>query len=189
MGTNDFNIIELRPNNLPLALLTSCASLYCQIWREPPWNEDFWQEDEVIKNIKTELAKESAKGFIALNPNQDSGSDGQVIAFTWGYRINQESMRQISGDNKLDGFFNQGKISFYIDELGVGSGYRHQGLGHRLTSKLINWVKQTDHDLIFLRTEVEARAARHLYSELGFKELDIRDTKERQRSYWLLQTR
>ena len=189
MDTNDFHIVELQPNNLPLALLTSCASLYCQIWREPPWNEDFWQEDGVINNIKSELAKESAKGFIALTPNHDSGSDGQVIAFTWGYRVDRESMRQISGDKKLDGFFDQEKTSFYIDELGVGSDYRHHGLGRRLTSKLINWAKQTDHDFIFLRTEVEARAARHLYSELGFRELDVRDAKEQQRSYWLLQTR
>jgi hypothetical protein len=44
-------------------MLKSAAKLYCQIWQEPPWNEDFWTVDGVIKDLDDQIQRPGAKAF------------------------------------------------------------------------------------------------------------------------------
>lgn len=185
MGKTDFQISELHPNNTPLSLLKSCASLYCDIWREPPWNETFWTVPEVLQDMNSELRKNQAKGFIALTTNYSSSLE--PIGLTWGYGVSLEEMRLISGTAQLDHFFKGDSRVFYIDELGVKADMRIKGVGLELSRSLIQWAITRGFTTMLLRTDLKATSARVLYSKLGFKELDIIDANEHQRNYWVLQ--
>ena len=174
---------QIRPIGLDkasLPLLKSCAELYCKIWREPPWNENFWNTADVLASIQKELSRNCSRGFLSVGP------DNEVIGFTWGYQVDQEEMRTISGHAKLNPFFQNGELVFYIDELGVDPVCRLKGMGKFLSRALLAWAADTGHNTALLRTDIKADPARTLYAKLGFKELDILDSREHQRSYWYL---
>lgn len=160
-------------------LFKQCAKVYCQIWKEPPWNEDFWKPEQVIQDIKQELTMPDAQCLMAI--------DKSVIGFTWGYSVDKEVLRDISQGNKLDILFsNQVKV-YYIDELGVSPGYRKMGIGGVLTSQLIKCAKSDGNSVIVLRTDKQAIAAKIVYTKLGFIEYPISDTRYPDRTYWVLE--
>lgn len=161
-------------------VLRSCASLYCQIWREAPWNEDFWTIDGVAEDLKRQAQKSGAKGFFALCGEQVSG-------FTWGYSANREDMRKISESADLDHLFSNGECVFYLAELGVCSSFRKHKVGEGLTAHLIASLAKDGVRMVVLRTDVKADAARHLYQKMGFTDLQIKDGKHGNRTYWVLQ--
>lgn len=168
----------------PLSVLERCASLYCEIWKEPPWNEDFWTTEIVMQDLREELALQQSKALLALS--SDPEQNDAVIGFTWGYRVTQEDMQRISGTLEMDQFFQDAPV-FYIDELGVDSKCRVNGVGRELTEDLLQWATDTGHKTVLLRTDLRAEAARVLYKRLGFVELDTLDANEHQRSYWVLE--
>ena len=161
-------------------VLRSCARLYCQIWREPPWNEDFWTVDGVIEDLKCQTQKNGAKGLFAFCGEEISG-------FTWGYSANRDDMRKISESADLDHLFLNGECVFYLAELGVCTSSRNHKIGEKLTAHLLASLAQDGIHTVVLRTDIKADAARHLYQKLGFTDLQIKDGKHGNRTYWVLQ--
>ena len=162
-------------------VLRKCAELYCQIWKEPPWNEDFWTVEGVIEDIKKQMERPHAVGFWALHGEE-------VVGFTWGYEVSKEDLRKISGVETLDVLFEKGDRVFYIDELGVAPLFRKRGVGEQLSKALIAVAQGLCGIQRFtLRTDIKAIAARKLYIKLGFKELSVRDAEHPERTYWVLE--
>ena len=173
-------IEKLEVNNKEI--LKKCAELYCQIWKEPPWSEDFWTVKRVIKDIREEMERKNAVGFLALYGDE-------VVGFIWGYEVSKEDLRQISGVDALDVLFKKRARVFYIDELGVASLFRRRGIGEQLSRTLITVVRNSCKIQCFtFRTDIKVPAvARNLYSKLGFRDLSIRDAEHSQRTYWVLE--
>jgi ribosomal protein S18 acetylase RimI-like enzyme len=160
-------------------LVWQCAKLYCEIWKEPPWNEDFWQPAEVMRDITQQLKKTKAVGFLGIQ-------NGEVVGFTWAYAVTSTDMNNISGGRNLDYLFQTGNQVFYIDELAVSPRFRNQGKGESLSRALLFEIKKSGCNLITLRTDKKAKAARLLYQKLGFKDQMIEDKKYPDRTYWVL---
>jgi len=172
----------------------SCAKLYCQIWREPPWNEDFWEESEVLADIRRELKKPGAESFLAVQSRLavpvTHGPDIysiQAIGFTWGYLINREDAREISKGKLLDSLFDKGETIFYIDELAVSCSARNRKIGETLSLLIVDYVKRKGSEKVILRTDKKALAARRLYSKVGFEDLKVEDSAYPERTYWCLE--
>ncbi len=175
----------LNLNHLSKDLLEECASVYCRIWKEPPWNENFWTVPGVMEDLRREMAKDGAAGFLSLSWSKRT----EVTGFSWGYRVNAEQLADLASDPEIKKFFNPGEMAFYIDELGVSPGYRDRGIGKSLTGLLVGQALYRRAGKIFLRTDKKAKAARSVYSDLGFRELDLMDGSYKERSYWLLDAR
>jgi len=161
-------------------LLQSWAGLYCRIWQEPPWNENFWRPESVVEDFRREMARPDALAFLALNDRS------AVIGFTQGYSVSQIELREIAGSSLLDFLFVENERIYYVDELGVDSSYRGNHLSLRLSRALIDEVRSRGIKQVILRTDIQALAARHVYRELGFKELSTHDIKYPTRTYWSL---
>lgn len=191
-------------NRITMPILSDMAKLYCEIWKESPWNEDFWTPVDVMCDAIREIHRPNGRIFIAkyIRPifnrerydfeirNIEQPSEGErthVAGFTWGYSIDKEDLRQISGGNLLDGIFNDRESVYYIDELGVDSKFRKSGIGRRLSTLLLEQSFLMGFRRILLRTNKEAEEAIRLYKSLGFKDLAIEDEKYPNRTYWLLE--
>lgn len=161
--------------------LRDCARLYCKIWREEPWTEDFWTPEAVMQDMRMELARSCAEGYLAVNED-----DSTVLGFTWGYAVSQPEMQIISGNGKLDFLFSSDDRVFYVDELGVAQWYRRLRLGNSLTANLLVAARAYDINLVTLRTDKRAEAARSLYQKIGFKDLLVEDPQYPDRTYWAL---
>lgn len=155
-----------------------CAELYCQIWREPPWDEDFWNPSEVLQDMDKEMRKPGAEGFLAI-------VDGKVVGFTWGYPVSCEELCEIGG-SALGVLYKDCELVFYVDELGVHPEYRRRGLGSVVSEHLIKVARAKKARKVVLRTDQGAYAARALYSKLGFWDLGIRDREHPGRTYLVL---
>lgn len=156
------------------------AKLYCEIWKEPPWNEDFWKPEAVIKDLQEQMAKQNAIFLIATNETTE------VIGFTWGYGINLAELSQMSGvPTSIWKKEIREKRLFYIDEFGVKGIYRGRGIGQRLVKELLKQISFSGINCITLRTNVLAIAAKIIYSKIGFKESAIHDAKHQNRTYWI----
>jgi len=173
-------IIKICGNNGDKKLLEKTARLYCEIWKEPPWNEYFWKQKEVLRDIQEQLKKEAAMLIVAVNKDK-------VIGFTWGYQIDKKLMEAISNSNLLSFLFEQAsKAVFYIDELGVHKKHRMHGIGGKITKSIIKQTKKIGVDCWCLRTHINAVPARKMYSKLGFSDLKIKDGKHFDRTYWAM---
>lgn len=174
--------------------ISEIARLYCEIWREPPWDEDFWTIDGVVDDMINQLSKPNAIFlFMEILPPRDRElhcchqiEDPEITGFTWGYEVSVADLSEISGVSEL----RWRKIidanrAFYIDELGVEKNHRRRGVGKELTERLLIQAANLGIDCAILRTAVKAVAARNLYQRLGFRELDIADVKYPDRTYWL----
>ena len=173
--------VKQNLDNLNENLARKCAQLYCQVWKEPPWCEDFWQAEDVLANLKVELAKPRALCWLATSARQE------VIGFSWGYGVNRDDLTKISGNSQLAQSLNGTAELFYVDELGVNIKKRQHGVGKRLTRQLIDYAANCGYSKIILRTDIRAIPARTLYAHLGFKELTVQDSAHQTRNYWLLQ--
>jgi ribosomal protein S18 acetylase RimI-like enzyme len=155
------------------------ALLYCQIWKEPPWNEDFWTPEDVLQTLSKKMQLPEAECFLAQN-------QGLIIGFTRGYSVNRQELAEIAGGEQLNFIMESTPRIFYIDELGVAPNGRCHGIGRALTMKLIKHAKTRGLNLVVLRTERLALPARAVYRHLGFTELDVKDSRHESRTYWLL---
>ncbi len=175
-------IIKINSSNLETSLvkdlLMNCAKEYCTIWREPPWNEDFWKEDEVYKTMIEEIKK--PLGECILYYQEETG---KVMAFTWGYQIDEISAKNIFDSDDVVNFI-ANKKAFYIDELGVGSNFRKQGIALKISFEIMKDIINDKFDMIFLRTDLDALPAVNLYKKLGLEDSKIRDPKYPNRSYF-----
>ena len=164
--------------SLESAPLEQIAKLYCSVWREPPWCENFWVEESVLNDIKTEMSKTNAILAVAFVGTS-------VAGFAWGYEVSPAELKNIVGSDSLEYLFQEGARVGYIAELAVGASWRSNGIGHRLNTCLVDALYACGVNRITLRTHVQAEAARRLYESLKFKELGVRDAKFPSRTYWL----
>lgn len=155
------------------------AEVYCEVWKEHPWNEDFWTATEVMLDIEKELSKQDACGYIVLNKSE-------VVSFSWGYGVSKDGLVKISGSNKLDRLFTDDKKVFYLDELGTSSNHRRHKLGEIVSWQVLASAEEKGFNLVILRTDAKAEAAQGLYKKLGFEELPTFDEAHRSRNYWVL---
>ena len=174
----------MRTMELSLAsdfcLREGCAKLYCEIFREAPWCEEFWTVPQVMEDFSGEAAKPDFLGLAIIDENE-------VVGFTWGYTVGMLDVRQISGHNGLDFLFaSNERPVFYIDELGVKPSHRGKGLGMQLTMRLVESAKANGAGSIILRTNKKAERAKSVYMHAGFKDLQIQDSSHEDRTYWLL---
>ena len=176
----EMEIIKICNQNGNKELLKKVAKLYCEIWKEPPWNEHFWKQDEVLKDIQEQLKKEEAILIAAANKNE-------VIGFTWGYCVDKKGINALSSNNLLEHLFDSARLVFYIDEIGVEQKHRKSGIGGKITKDIISQTSKKGINCWCLRTHIEAKPAHRLYGHLGFKDLKIKDGKYPDRTYWMLE--
>ncbi len=161
--------------------LLEVAGIYCRVWEEPPWNENFWTIGRVIQDLHRELMKPNAVLLYAM-----SEEENKIVGFTWGYETSISDLSNISGvfKSQWEGIIGEKRI-FYIDELGVDRKYRRYGIGLSLTREILRKAINLNIDYLTLRTDIEAVAARSLYEKTGFQELNLTDTEHPNRTYWL----
>ncbi|MFA5029929.1 MAG: GNAT family N-acetyltransferase [Patescibacteria group bacterium] len=180
----NFEISEFNISHLDSWIHDAYAALYCQIWKEPPWLEDFWTPRGVKGDIANHLRLPGVAALLVFA--QNGKPQPELAGFTLGYTVSQEDMRLIASSRQLDFIFTDDRRVFYVDELGVDSRFRGKNLGKLLSRILIARAKTLGHQQAILRTDMRAVPARSLYANLGFRELDVRDGAETDRSYWLL---
>lgn len=176
-GIGDTKVIPLNVNDEYLMFETT--KLYCEIWKEAPWNEDFWKAPEVIADMKDQMKKDSSIFLVAQSNNN-------VVGFTWGYNVDQSGMREICGSSSLDHLFYKKSSIFYVDELATVNSFRRKGIGAHLTQELIGEARNSGASIFCLRTDIKANVARTLYEALGFRDLGIQDKNYPNRTYWIL---
>lgn len=180
---NERLIKNLKEEELPESIVSQCAKLYCEVWKEEPWNEDFWTLEGVCKKIEEDIEKAGSEFFVSL---EAASAKMLVTGFTWGYSFDYEQIKKISTCPELLKHFNSLKKVFYVAELGVDIKFRRFGTGKKLSKTLIKKVVDNGFDCIILRTDVKANEARALYIKLGFKELPVYDPEFRDRTYWIM---
>jgi|GEM_PF-542774 len=202
----DVKFFRTSWEEVPEIVFRKCAAVYCDVWREPPWNEDFWKTENVLQDMSRELARPGADCFIATYveglgyceyenhhdlsqiPVRRSEEERiNVLGFTWGYPVNSGEAREISGSDCLDGLFVFEEKVFYIDELAVQKFYRGQKIGAELSKLLIKSAKGQGSFKVILRTDKKATAAKKLYAKMGFRDLKTEDSNHPNRTYWLLE--
>ena len=176
----DTSLVRVDMKTCPMETLHQWAGCYCEIWRESPWNEDFWRPEEVIKDFRGLMLKPEAAAFLAVQ-------SGEIAGFTLGYSVSSKELQVIAGNNLMDHLFEKHDRVFYIGELGVAAQYRGQRISLDLTTSLIQVVQATGLKAIVLRTHMKAHIARHVYEKLAFTELNVHDAKYPERTYWLLE--
>ncbi len=174
-------IINTRLDTIPL--VPQIAKLYCQIWREPPWNEYHWDKKEVERELLENLSENPTFAISVVKKSKNN----EVLGFCWGYAVNKIMMQKISNTNALDYIFGSNLCLGYITELGVAKCYRRKRLGEVLSMAVISSLQKQGIKKILLRTDKKAIGARLLYESLGFQELDIQDGTHTTRTYWLLE--
>jgi len=172
------SVVEVNINTIDARTLQQWAECYCEIWKEPPWLEDFWKPEDVIADFRKEMARKHSVAFLALN-------EGSVVGFTHGYSVGRDELKDIAGSDLLDGLFKENERLFYVDELGVVAKYRGNRISLKLTKALLRAAYVKGLCDIVLRTDIKADAARHVYEELGFTELNVHDAAYPDRTYWL----
>ncbi len=161
-------------------LFSKIAEIYCKIWKEPPWNEDFWTVESVVKDLKEQSKRQNFVLLAALNGTED------IVGFTWGYEVNTLDLSKISGHpESIWKDIIQQKRCFYVDELGVDINHRGKKIGKKLTIRLLREISLIKINHITLRTDIKAVPARSLYQKVKFKEIDLTDKEHGKRTYWL----
>ncbi|MDQ1273346.1 MAG: hypothetical protein QG591_1976 [Planctomycetota bacterium] len=174
-------IVKLCSGEISRSLMVKCAELYCDIWKESPWEEYFWTVPDVLRDMEGEFSKMFANSLFAVDET------AEILGFTWGYAVSAEELQEICGSNELGYIFDGKERVFYIDELGVKACRRISGVGEALSRGLINWAVDCGLQRILLRTDEKAAAARKLYGKIGFQELTVKDEKHPERTYWVLE--
>ena len=161
-------------------ILRSAAELYCEVWKEDPWNEYFWVVEDVYRTAVKEISEKNGIGVFATD-------DTNVIGFTWAYEISKKQGVGISGNTGLNILFRKGVPVYYVSELAVSAKHRRDGIGKRLSQALIQHIQAQYHScVITLRTDIKAVPAKSLYKKLGFQEIQCTDANHQNRTYWAL---
>jgi ribosomal protein S18 acetylase RimI-like enzyme len=74
----------------------------------------------------------------------------------------------------------------YIRMVGVHPDFAGKGIGNQLTQRCIDFAKNSDEKIIALHTSEYMNAARHIYENLGFKQIKELEPRYGKR-YWLYQ--
>lgn len=184
-------LLRADTKNMDPNVLKTWTQLYCDIWKEPPWNENFWKPHLVLKDFRNELSRPHGEAFLALVYGVSRMMNGRpcldTVGFTHGYSVSIQEMREIAGNGGLNVLFKRRKRIYYVDELGVAKEYRGRGISLVLTRSLIETAKESGLTCVALRTDKQAVVARKVYGQLGFVEMPVQDTKHPERTYWVLE--
>ncbi len=187
-------------------IFLSIAKCYCDIWKEPPWCEDFWKPEEVSCELITQMSKKGAIGIFVIEyqdkirfeiyrgrynftykPPGLSVLVKKVIGFSWGYSISRNEIYNLSGKSENEWqekniYFGDSSY-FYIDELGVNKDFRRGGYGDAITQIMLRTAIKGNNNSVLLRTDVDAVPAVNLYQKCGFKLSGVRDKEHKNREY------
>jgi len=162
------------------------AKLYAEVFGAPPWNEVWrcpqcnrfygpeylqdtpspccfiplviaYPEEETIAYIKEELSQPKAKFELFYS------SDGQLIAFAWGYEIKnattlvqkkwpQSERVQSQVAQAISEYTNPNLPLYYISEVGVAYSFRGNGIGFQLTKDLLDYGTKFLQEPVIFRT-------------------------------------
>lgn len=170
-------IIELIGNR---NLIEKTAALYCQVFGEEPWYDDFIPE-EVMAVMEVQFNYPNAIAFVAVE-------EGEMVGFIWLYEFFQNDLKEGTRFSpQLEFLFKGGRRVFYFQEIGVKKECRRQGIGKKLGEVVLTKVREIGVSSVVLSTHCNAEAARGLFFHLGFRNSGIvRPPKELSRTYWIL---
>ncbi len=169
-------IVELRN----VELLGKVIRLYCEIFRETPWDETL-KTSEVTRVVDKQFNKPNATAFVATE-------NSQVVGFTWMYQIFLEDLKlNTRHPPELKFLFDEKKKVFYLQEIGVKKGMRQKGIGTELIQQLLTRGKEKGADVVVLSTNSGATAMVKTISKIGFVNTEIvRPPENLHRTYWTL---
>lgn len=191
MDLVEVEILQISVNELRAdtsgVLVNQIAGLAYRAFREPPWSYDE-EKPRLHFGLGVDLMRRNALAFIAK-----AKPSVRVVGYLLGYEIFRESedpreltLGAISGTEALDYLFEGGKRVFYGDTLCVAPEFRRHGIAFRLSTALINVLRNEGFTYRLGRTDIAAQAMRTLFTKLGFEELPVHDVLIPARTYWLL---
>lgn len=156
-----YNVFQIE-NCSRLAMedvINSAAELYCKIFSEHPYKEDYNKNDVIID---FNYYINSGLFYVVVN------SSGDVIGFlciSRGYNI-PVYIKNLLYTERINP-----EKDYYISELGVSKKYRNIGIGTLLMNKFMNTQNPIT---CFLRTrEKENNNVIQFYNKYNFKALDL----------------
>lgn len=177
-------IVDMK-NKRRVKLRDEVAKVYAEIFREEPWTENI-HPNEVIRAMIEQFFRPGK--VIALAGILVGLKPPKVVSFGWMYEIFKSDLKEGTRFSPaLNVLFSGGKKIFYLQEIAVEKEHRKKGIGERLIKKLLKKAKKNGGDIIILSTNYKAKAAKGLFSKVGFKNSGIiRPPAELGRTYWTL---
>ena len=159
-------------------LIQGVIELYIGIFKEKPWEENLILE-EVLETFNEEFGRPKFCGIALVDQEE-------VIGFVWMYEVFKGDLQEGTRFSpELISLFEPGHRIFYLQQLGVKAIKRRQGIGEKLTRKILEEAKNHGGYTVILSTNQEAAAAKELFSKVGFKNLGItRPPSALNRTYW-----
>lgn len=142
-------------------VLEGIADLYCDVFREPPWGEE-WPPGVVLQDLNTAMSYDGFVGSTCL--------DDRVLGFCWGFTVPCDFPSRVGFAILRDRLLAEGirpADCFYDAETGVSKDYRDQGLA---TSLLSDCLSRSALSYLAMRTKNPAMiaVARNLCGEALF---------------------
>jgi len=162
------------------------AGLYSDIFKEKPWRENFKPEEVMI------LMGQQCDGprpAIMLAGIECGLRNRKVVAFSWMYEIFEKDLEEGTRYSpRLKFLFEKRKRVFYFQEIGTKKEHRRKGIGERVIKRVLKKGRKIGASFVVLSTNSQARAARALFSKVGFKDSGIvRPPEKLKRTYWILE--
>jgi len=93
--------------------LVSAAELYCQIWKEAPWNEDFWIPEEVVMDFRQIVEVQLGQVLVA-------SFSQEVVGLVGGFPMSMADLHERSG-SWFEEYLDPLDTVLYIAELATGT--------------------------------------------------------------------
>jgi ribosomal-protein-alanine N-acetyltransferase len=156
------SVRDYRSDDLP-----RIVEIYKAAFAEPPWNEE-WSDEQVVDELEAGLLQSNPIVLVAQNSSN-------VFGMTWGYDVSPEKFPFLA--EMFDG------RTSYIAELAVDPQARRRGIGVLLGNRYVETARRRGVFNVVLRTDERNPAAMGLYKGLGFSEIGTRDPKYKNRIY------
>jgi len=144
--------------------------LYQSVFAEPPWNEQ-WTEEQVCEDLQ--FAQKQKNPIIVV-----ASLENRLLGFSWGYDLPIDKFQFLRGYVNPD--------ANYMDEIAVEQNSRRKGIATEITISYLLEVKSSQ---VILRTDRRNKASMALFKNFGFKPVkdkdnnDVYDPKFKERIY------
>lgn len=152
------------------------AEFYCEVWKEPPWNENFWQAEEVADKIRNDLRANNSLWLLAK-------INGEIIGFALGHEISSEKFFEMTRQTHC-AEFGGGRI-FYHAELAIKKDFRLQGIGSELMRVLETFAVSSG--CLFAVVRTKSVGAMKILENLNFQKTTVEHPGDPERKYWIKQ--